>query len=584
MRAKARSDAAGCVTRRWSRLAATVAVLAAALICCHGAVAGDDARENARIERSLIAQHAAVVSDSGAASRVGAEALSAGGNAVDAAVATAFALAVTFPEAGNIGGGGFMLIVPPEGEPAFVDYRETAPAAATPELFDPDESRFTHKYVGVPGTVRGLALAHERYGTRPWRDLVAPAIVLAEEGFSIDARLAGSLNVLLAEWADRDELRRVFGKPDGTSWQAGDRLVQKELARTLRAIAHDGPDAFYRGRIAEAIAAEMRSGGGLLTLADLAAYEAKLRTPVHGTFHGYDIYGAPPPSSGGIATIQTLNILENFDLAAEDRWSPRNVLLTVEALRRAFRDRAMHLGDGDFTAIPQHLTDKRYAAELAAGIDPDRATPSEVLAGEIALAPEGTETTHFSVLDATGMAVANTYTLEQSYGARVVVRGAGFLLNNEMGDFNARPGLTDRAGRIGTPANVVAPGKRMLSSMAPTIVLRDGRVVLITGSPGGRTIISTVVCVLLNRLAYDLSPEELIAAPRLHHGWFPDRVLFEGAGQPEFAQLVEQLRALGHVVADEPHVQGAANSIFLEPNGAIHAIGDARRGGTAAGW
>jgi gamma-glutamyltranspeptidase/glutathione hydrolase len=361
--------------------------------------------------------------------------------------------------------------------------------------------------------------------------------------------------------------------------------VQADLARTLKLLAERGASAFYEGEIAGQIVAEMEVGGGLITRADLAGYEARLRQPVRGTYRGYEILGAPPPSSGGIATVEALNILEPFDLRRHDRWSPRAQHLVVEALRRAFCDRAHWLGDPDFVDVPPALATEEYARRLADGIDLDHTTPSEQLASEIVLASEGNETTHFSVIDGEGMAVANTYTLEVSYGSRVVVGGAGFLLNNEMGDFNWKPGHTDRRGRIGTSANTIEPGKRMLSSQSPTIVLDDGRVVLITGSPGGRTIISTVTCLLVNVLEYGMDLREAVAAPRLHHGWFPDEVLFEGAADPAYAALVASLRELGHIVNAKPQAQGSANSIWIDPStGERHGVADPRRAGQAVGY
>lgn len=528
-----------------------------------------------------------VVSDSLPASEAGAVILAQGGNAVDSAVATALALAVTFPEAGNLGGGGFMLIRPADGSaPVCIDYRETAPGKSSATMFAKGESRLGHKVVGVPGTPRGLELAHRRYGKLAWKALVEPAVRLAEDGFTLGTRLAADLNKIVASSAEFAELRRVLGKQNGSqSWQADDRLLQPDLARTLRQIADEGAAAFYEGPISEQIVAEMQRGGGLITRTDLANYQAKLRTPVRGTYFNYEILAAPPPSSGGIATIEALNLLERFDLRSHDRWSPRTQHLLIEALRRAFCDRARWLGDPDFVEVPDHLYSKDYAQQLANAIDFDRATPSERLAPEIALPPEGTQTTHFSVIDSQGMAVANTYTLEHSYGSRVMVGGAGFLLNNEMGDFNWQPGVTDRGGQIGTAANLIAPGKRMLSSQSPTIVLRDGHVELIAGSPGGRTIISTVVCLLVNVLEYGMALQAAVDAPRLHHGWWPDVVQFEGATLPAYAELVKQLRVMGHAIDDKPHRQGSANSIAIDSKtGKIDAVADRRRaGGPAAG-
>ncbi|HQU46932.1 MAG TPA: gamma-glutamyltransferase [Pirellulales bacterium] len=542
--------------------------------------ADEQSSETVTSDRSL------VVSDSAPASDVGAAILAQGGNAVDAAVATALALAVTLPEAGNLGGGGFMLICPGDGrEPVCIDYRETAPAKATPDMFSLEESRLGHKVVGVPGTLRGLELAHRRFGKLPWQTLVGPAVRLAEEGFTLGPRLANDLNKLLKSSAEFAELRRVFGKQGGADeWTADDRLVQPELAATLRRLAGQGPSAFYEGRIAEQIVAEMESGGGLIARADLAAYQAKERRPVRGGYRGYEILGAPPPSSGGMATIEALEILEPFELRQYDRASSRAQHLIVEALRRAFCDRARWLGDPDFVEVPANLITKEHARQRGSDIDLAHATPSARLAPEIELAAEGGDTTHFSVIDADGMAVANTYTLEHSYGSRVVVRGAGFLLNNEMTDFNWQPGRTDRRGHIGTPPNTIAPGKRMLSSQSPTIVLRDGRPVLITGSPGGRTIISTVVCLLVNTLEYEMDLRQAVDAPRLHHGWFPDVVLLEGADNPAAAPLLIELAELGHRVERKPHRQGSANSIRIDlASGRRCGVADRRRGGKATG-
>jgi len=533
-----------------------------------------------------VARNGMVVSVSAPASEVGVQVLKRGGNAVDAAVATAFALAVTYPAAGNIGGGGFMVVYPGgKRAPAVIEYRETAPAAASSTMFHRSDGWYGHKVVGVPGTVRGLALAHERFGKLPWKDVVLPAVRLAEDGFLVDAALAHSLNWLVAGSDDFPELRHVFGKPpeDGPSarWRPGDRLVQKDLARTLRLIAGQGPDAFYRGAIAGQIAREMKSGGGLITREDLAAYQANLRQPVHGTYRGYDIYAPPPPSSGGTVLVEMLNVLENFDLRKEGRWSPQTLHLMIETMRRAYCDRARFLGDPAFVKVPAHLTSKDYARRLAAGIDPHRATPSADLARDIPLAGEGESTTHFSVIDKDGMAVANTFTLERSYGSRVVVRGAGFLLNDEMIDFNWLPGVTDRTGHIGTKPNEVAPGKRMLSSQTPTIVARNGKVVLVTGSPGSRTIMNTVLCVLVNVLDFDMDIRSAVDAPRLHHQWFPDQVQFEGTR--DHPQAVRRLRALGHSVIAARH--GDAHSIWVDPKtGRYHGAADRRISGKAVGY
>jgi gamma-glutamyltranspeptidase/glutathione hydrolase len=524
--------------------------------------------------------HGMVVSVSAPGSEVGCAILRKGGNAVDAAVATAFALAVTYPAAGNLGGGGFMVVYPGHGiEPVVIEYRETAPLAARKDMYAKNDSWYGHRAVGVPGTVAGLALAHQRFGKLPWKEVVRPAIKLADEGFPIDDALASSLNWIVSSSSDFPELQRVLGKAHSADWRPGDRFVQKDLAHTLRLIAEQGPDAFYKGPIADLLVAEMKAGGGLITRADLAGYHANIRKPIHGTYRGYDVYGPPPPSSGGTCLVEMLNILENFDLKKQGRWSPATLHLMIEAMRRAYCDRARSLGDPDFTKIPSHLTSKEYARQLAASINLRHATPSADLARDIPLAPEGDSTTHFSVIDRDGMAVANTYTLERSYGSRVVVHGAGFVLNNEMIDFNWRPGTTDRHGTIGTTANQIAPRKRMLSSQTPTIVAKDGKAVLITGSPGSRTIINTVLCVVVNVIDFDMDIRAAVDAPRLHHQWFPDEARFEGTSQ--FPAAVERLRAMGHRVVGTR--QGDAHSIWIDPKtGVYHGAADRRISGSVA--
>lgn len=555
---------------------AFLTVLVGAGIASHGL-----AEEGARW------QQGAVVTVSGAASDVGVETLKRGGSAVDAAVATAFALAVTYPAAGNIGGGGYMLVVPGDGAaPAVFDFREVAPKAATREMFVDPHSRTPHRRVGVPGTVRGLALAHGRFGRLPWSELVEPAVKLAREGFELDAANAQSINGLLAhsDSARFAALHKAYASPNGKPWQAGDRMVLGDLAVTLAAIRDGGAEAFYSGPIARQIVDEMVRGGGLIGLDDLAEYRAIERQPLRGSYRGHEILAVPPSSSGGTTLIEMLNILENFDLAARDRWSPDTLHLIIEAARRAYRDRACYLGDPAFNDIPGKLLDKGYATTLAAGIDPRRATPSRTLAGEILLAPESEQTTHFSVVDRDRNVVSLTYTLENSYGSRVVVSGAGFLLNDEMNDFNWLPGATDNTGRIGTAPNQVAPGKRMLSSMCPTVVRRDGRTLLVTGSPGGRTIINTVLDVVINVVDYRMDVQSAVDAPRLHHAWLPDRVRYEPALGAQHAAAIEGLRAMGHAF-DKPAVQGDAHSLWIDPaSGAIVGAADRRISGKASGY
>jgi gamma-glutamyltranspeptidase/glutathione hydrolase len=503
---------------------------------------------------------------------------------VDAAVATAFALAVTLPSAGNIGGGGFMVVRSANGGVTTFDYREKAPLKSTRTMYmrdgKVDMSLTNQGYLapGVPGTVRGLALAHKRFGRLPWKDVVMPAVQLADEGFAISEGLARGLNAQISGAMSKFPASvAAYGKPGGGTWAGGDRLVLKDLAGTLRAIATDGPDAFYKGWIADRIAEDMAANGGIITKEDLAAYEAKERAPVKGTFRGYEIAAMPPPSSGGVALIEMLNMLEAFDLKAKGAASAEAKHLEIEVMRRAYLDRARYLGDPDFVNVPlTKLLSKEYARTLAATIDPAKATSSVELGKDILGAPpsqEPEETTHFSVIDRTGMAVSNTYTLEGGYGSRVVVKGAGFILNNEMGDFNKNPGVTLPDGTIGTAANLIDPGKRMLSSMTPTIVSKGGKVVLIAGSPGGRTIINTVFCVVLGVTEFGMNVRAAVDAPRMHHQWLPDAVTIERAGAAE--DLVQKLRAMGHTV-NVGGVQGDANSIGVDPGGTAWGAADRR--------
>ena len=515
-----------------------------------------------------------VVSSSDIASQIGAATLHRGGNAVDAAVATAFALAVTHPSAGNLGGGGFMVVRPPDGKATTFDYREMAPGRATPTMYlnshgKIDRTLTSAGYLapGVPGTVRGMELAHRRFGKLPWRAVVMPAAELAERGFPVAPALARELNAQLGGAMSRFPASvAAYGKPGGGPWVGGDRLVLPDLAKCLHAIATDGAETFYTGWIADRIAADMAANGGILAKADLAAYRAKERTPVTGSFLGYDIISMPPPSSGGIALIEMLNMLETLGIQHQPQGSVEALHLVTEAMRRAFLDRARFLGDPDFVEVPvARLTDKAHAAELARTINLKKASSSTDLGRDLITAAddrEPAETTHFSVLDKDGMAVSNTYTLEGSYGSHVVIKGTGILMNNEMGDFNQQPGTTNLTGDIGTPANRIAPGKRMLSSMTPTIVTRDGKVVLITGSPGGRTIINTVGNIVLNVTAWGMTGRAAVDAPRTHHQWLPDQLTIEAGGVS--AATLAQLKALGHDVRMQGR-QGSAQSIWIQP-------------------
>ncbi len=526
-----------------------------------------------------------VVCTSAPACDAGASVLARGGNAVDAAVATAFALAVTHPSAGNIGGGGFMIVRTPSGKTSAFDYRERAPLKSTRTMYlgadgKIDRSLTASGYLapGVPGTVRGLELAHRKYGKLPWKDVVMPAVELAEQGFTMSASLARGLSAQLEGAMGRFPASvAAYGKPGGGQWREGDRLVLTDLGRTLRAIATDGPDVFYKGWIADRIAEDMAANGGIITKRDLAAYRAKERKVVRGRYRGHEIVSMPPPSSGGVALIEMLNILEPFDLKSKGLLTAPALHLQIEAMKRAYLDRARHLGDPDFVNVPvARLTSKPYAKQLASGIEMNKAASSVELGKDIVTVAttESDETTHFSVIDRSGMAVVNTYTLEGGYGSRVVVKGAGFLLNNEMGDFNKKPGETNLTGDIGTSANVIDPGKRMLSSMTPAMVLKDGKVVLLTGSPGGRTIINTVLTVVLGVTEYGLNGREAVDLTRLHHQWLPDRATLEDDGRVT-AEILAQLKALGHDVRAQGR-QGDAHSIWIGPDGVAYGANDTR--------
>ena len=532
------------------------------------------------------AKYGMVVSQETRASEIGADVLREGGTAVDAAVATAFALAVTHPTGGNIGGGGFLVFRPATGEPTSYDFREIAPARASPEMFvrngtyDPDLHHNSHLAVGVPGTVAGLHLAWQRHGRLPWRRLVAPAIALARDGFVVTDGLARSLEAQLPRFRKYPASLAQFSK-NGVAYQAGDVLRQRDLASTLERIASRGPAGFYEGETALLIEKEMAANGGLITRADLRAYTPFERSPLRGTYRGYDVISMPPASSGGTALIEMLNVLEGYDLAASGPLSASTVHLTAEAMRRAFADRARHLGDPAFNPeMPiARLTSKPYAEDVRRSIDTRRASASSPTTFE--WPRESNETTHVSVIDVARNAVALTYTLEDTYGSRIVVPGAGFLLNNEMGDFNAQPGLTDTNGLIGTPPNVAQPGKRMLSSMTPTILARDGTVFMVTGSPGGRTIISTVLLTILNVVDFGMNAQEAVDTPRFHHQWLPDRIVYERNGlSPDTLAL---LRDRGHTLVTAER-QGAAEVIvFNEKEGVLEGGVDRRAPDGAAG-
>ena len=527
-----------------------------------------------------------VVSVSQPGSDAGLQILKSGGNAVDAAIATAFALAVTHPAAGNIGGGGFMVVHPPigKGEPTVFEYREMAPKAAYETVFKKTDGMFTHKVSGVPGTVCGLALAHQRFGSKTWDQLLDPAIELAINGFPVSKQLANSLNGLLSTSKEFEELQRIFKPTNGTnSWEAGDILVQKDLGNTLTRIAKFGPAEFYLGTTADLISNEMKMGSGLIGKDDLALYQARERKPIKLEYKGYSIYGSPPPSSGVITLGLMLNMIEPIDVKKMGRWSPETFHLLIETMRRAFCERAKHLGDQGFVDIPTNLLDKEFAKNLAAGINLQKATPSEDLAMDFNIYKESEDTTHFSIVDLQGMAVSNTYTLEQSYGSKVMVKGAGFLLNNEMLDFNWFPGETTKSGRVGTKANLIAPSKKMLSSQTPVIVAKNGTPYFVTGSPGSRTIINTVFNIIINVIDFEMTAQESVDAARLHHQWFPDKAYFEEAGNAKYEANMKKLRNMGHNISSRR--QGDAHSILIDPKTKLlHPGLDHRVEGGLAGY
>jgi gamma-glutamyltranspeptidase / glutathione hydrolase len=535
------------------------------------------------------AVHGMVVAQERTAARIGADILKRGGNAVDAAVATGFAMAVTYPRAGNIGGGGFMIIHSADHhEDVAIDYRETAPAATTPTIFlggdgkpDPDKSRKSALGIGVPGTPAGLALALEKYGSGKFTlaELVQPAIDLARNGIVVTDDSADTLpdwHSWLARWPSS---AKIFSRPDGTSLQEGDRLVQEDLAKTLSAIAQQGPDGFYQGPVANRLVDAIDKAGGIITLDDLKSYQAIIRTPMRGTYRGYDIVAMPEPSSGGVVLLETLNILEGFPMAEMKQGSAPSLHLLIEAMKRAYADRARYLGDPAFVKAPvATLISKDYATKLRASINPDRATPWNDVTSASPL-HEGDNTTHFSVVDDQGNAVSNTYTLNFSYGVGLVADGTGVLLNNELDDFTAAPGASNAYGLVGFAPNLPGPRKRPLSSMSPTIVLKDGKPVLVTGSPGGSRIISTVLQVIVNVLDYHMNIEDAVATPRLHEQWLPDEVRIE-RGFPD--DVIAALKAKGHTVV-VPLGQTSANSIAITERGLEGAPDPRTRGSAAAG-
>ncbi len=521
------------------------------------------------------------------AAETGAQILADGGNAIDAAVATGFSLAVTLPRAGNLGGGGFMLIHDAANdENIAIDYREMAPQKATRDMYldengdlDTNRSRFSHLAAGVPGTVSGFYTAHKKLGRLPWKQLLQPAIKQAREGIVVSYDLAEYLRARKGYLCRNAAACGYYYKSDGTPYEAGEMLVQTDLATTLERIAEQGPDAFYKGDVADLIVAEMKRGGGLVDAASLAAYKPAIRQATTGSYRGYDIVTMPPPSSGGIHVVQMLNILEHFPVANMGAGSADSIHLLAEAARLAFADRSEYLGDPDHYDVPdQWLTSKAYGEQLAATIDMQKARDSNDVLPGVEPLYESEDTTHFSIMDSEGNVVANTYTLNFSFGSGIAVPGAGFLLNNEMDDFSAKAGVMNAFGMLGGDANEVAAGKRPLSSMTPTMVFADGEPWFATGSPGGSRIITVVLQMIVNVIDHGMNIAEAANAPRMHHQWYPDILMLEPGFSPDTIRIL-QLR--GHDVQNSRTSSGSTQTVAFS-NGLFRGASDTRRPGAGS--
>ena len=528
-----------------------------------------------------------VVTQNQLASQVGARILADGGNAIDAAVAIGFALAVTLPRAGNLGGGGFMLVyLAREDKTIAIDYREVAPASASKDMFlgpdgevDKSRIRFTRDAAGVPGTVAGMHHALSRYGTMRWKDVIRPAIDLAAKGVVVSPDLAESLQRSRSRLAAHPETMRVFYKSGGAPYMVGEIFKQEDLARSLAEIASRGPSAFYAGRIARKIVADMEANGGQITAADLAGYEVIEREPVSGSYRGLDVVSMPPPSSGGIHIVQMLNVLENFPLAEFGPGSATTVHIMTETMRVAYADRSKHLGDPDFFDVPgDWLMSKAYARKIADGIDLNAARPSSAVRPGKNPRYESPDTTHYSVMDAEGNAVANTYTLNFSFGSGITLAGTGILLNNEMDDFSAKSGEPNAFGLLGGEANAIEASKRPLSSMTPTMIFKNGKPYIITGSPGGSRIITTVLQLLVNVIDFDMNAADAVSAPRFHHQWFPDKLFHEMGFSADTLRLLE---GMGHHPSATPFSMGSVQTIVAK-DGLLHGAADPRRPNSAA--
>ena len=534
------------------------------------------------------AKHGMVVTASDLATDVGVAILKKGGNAVDASVAVGFALAVTFPSAGNIGGGGFMVIHLADGKNTTIDFRETAPLAAHEKMyldslgnFVPSESQTGWSSAGVPGTVAGLIYALQKYGTMKLKDVIQPAIDLAENGFVLSKNMAESINFYHEDFLKIETSKKIFTK-SGKRFLEGDTLIQKELANTLKLIRDEGKDAFYKGMIAKKFVTESKKNKGIFTLKDLEDYKVAERFPIEGSYRGYKIVSMPPPSSGGICLIEALNVLENYSFKKENWNSAEYIHTLAEVMKHIYADRAEHMGDPGFYDVPtNYLTSKQYAAEIKDEIGNDAIPSKEISAAKIPRHREKEETTHYSVADEFGNAVSTTYTLNGGFGNKIVVDGLGFLLNNEMDDFSAKPGVPNQFGLVGSKANSIQPKKRMLSSMTPTIIMKDDKPFMVIGSPGGSTIITSVLQTILNVIDFEMNIYDAIAAPKIHHQWFPDQIDYEKPALTE--DTYKNLITRGYKL-NEVKSLGRMEGIIIDSSKTFFGSSDPRGFGKAAGW
>jgi len=536
----------------------------------------------------VVAKNSMITSEESYATRAGLQVLREGGNAVDAAVTVGFTLAVTYPRAGNIGGGGFMLIyIADTNEVVAIDYREKAPGAATRDMFvdqegnvDKEKSMHSVLSAGVPGTVAGLALALDNYGTITLKRALQPAIELAESGFIVNRELSDSLLQAKERMNASSASMEIFFKTDGATYMPGDTIVQKDLAKSLKDIAKNGASTFYSGEIARKIDIFMKESGGLITKEDMASYKPVIRKPVSGTYRGYEIYSMPPPSSGGVHLIQILNLLEHYPLNSYGHNTAKSIHIMAEAMKLAYAERSKHLGDPDFSPVPvKELISKSYSGNNKHRIDSEKPTPSKEILPSTFAPSEGNNTTHFSVIDSYGNAVSNTYTLNFSYGSKITVPGTGILLNNEMDDFSSKPGTPNAYGLVGGKLNAIGPNKRMLSSMTPTIVMKEGKPFIVTGSPGGSRIITTVLQIITNVIDFNMNIAQATNAPRIHHQWLPDELRGEEGISDDTINLLEHM---GHKVIIGP-TMGSTQSI-MKLGDYLYGASDPRRsGGLSAG-